>query len=137
MKVYVTYAGLDGEDLVEALREDGHDVHARTFFWDTLKKALVLGGQVDIADQEKDLAAMANCDACVLTVPRQQKAESSHFEAGYVAGRGRPVILLIEGPECLMPIHRLASAVCESIYEVCEALKKIDTQATKELVVTE
>ena len=66
-----------------------------------------------------DLRAIEACDCCVLLLPC---GRSAHTEAGYFAGQGKPVYVLI--PEKQEPelMYRLFDGVCTSIDELIEHL---------------
>ena len=67
-----------------------------------------------LAEQQfgNDLRAINSCDCCVLVLPC---GRSAHTEAGYFAGQGKPVYVLI--PEKQEPelMYRLFSGVYTSI----------------------
>lgn len=66
-----------------------------------------------------DLRAMESCDACVLVLPC---GRSAHTEAGWFAGRGKKVIVLI--PERQEPelMYKLFDGVACNIEETIAAL---------------
>lgn len=66
-----------------------------------------------------DLRAMESCDACVLVLPC---GRSAHTEAGWFAGRGRKVIVLI--PEKQEPelMYKLFDGVACNVDEVIAML---------------
>lgn len=66
-----------------------------------------------------DLRAMESCDACVLVLPC---GRSAHTEAGWFAGRGRKVIVLI--PEKQEPelMYKLFDGVACNVDEVIAKL---------------
>lgn len=66
-----------------------------------------------------DLTAMESCDGCVLVLPC---GRSAHTEAGWFAGRGSKVIVLI--PEKQEPelMYKLFDGVACSIEELIEML---------------
>ena len=67
-----------------------------------------------------DFDAMKRCDACVLVLPC---GRSSHLEAGWFVGAGKPVfILLYDGEPELM--YGMADGLCVSIQELLTDLKK-------------
>lgn len=69
-----------------------------------------------------DYSAMQAADACVLVEP---SGKSSHMEAGWFAGCGlKVIVLLAEGEEPELMYH-LADYICESVDEVCDVLKAL------------
>lgn len=66
-----------------------------------------------------DIEAMQSCDACVLVLPC---GRSAHTEAGWFAGQGKPVVVLI--PERQEPelMYKLFTAVATTTEEVIENL---------------
>ena len=66
------------------------------------------------------MEAMASCDACVLVLPC---GRSAHTEAGWFAGKGKPVIAYI--PEKVEPelMYKLFTAVATTLDEVVEQLR--------------
>lgn len=68
-----------------------------------------------------DLRAMESCDACVLVLPC---GRSAHTEAGWFAGRGRKVIVLI--PEKQEPelMYKLFDGVACNVDEVIAMLSE-------------
>ena len=67
-----------------------------------------------------DIAAMESCDACVLVLPC---GRSAHTEAGWFAGRGKPVIAYI--PEKQEPelMYKLFTSVACTLPELVETLR--------------
>ena len=76
----------------------------------------------DLAERQfrNDMEAMASCDACVLVLPC---GRSAHTEAGWFAGKGKPVIAYI--PEKVEPelMYKLFTAVATTLDEVVEQLR--------------
>ncbi len=68
-----------------------------------------------------DIEAMTSCDACVLLLPC---GRSAHTEAGWFAGKGKPVYVLI--PERQEPelMYKLFNGICCSLEELVEQLGK-------------
>ncbi len=69
---------------------------------------------------DNDIKAMMACDACVLLLPC---GRSAHTEAGWFAGKGKPVILYM--PEKQEPelMYKLFSCVCCDLKELIQACK--------------
>lgn len=76
-----------------------------------------------LAEQQfgNDLRAINACDCCVLLLPC---GRSAHTEAGYFAGQGKPVYVLI--PEKQEPelMYRLFTKVCTSVEELINNLSR-------------
>jgi hypothetical protein len=67
-----------------------------------------------------DFEAMQTSDACVLLLP---SGHSSHLEAGWFVGKGRPLYVLM--PEAVEPelLYRMATAIVFSTAELLSRLK--------------
>jgi hypothetical protein len=124
--------------VVNRLRDDGHQVYdfrnpphgdagfswrqidPDWQFWDPAKyRELLLTHPVASHGFLSDLRGMQWADTCVLVLPC---GRSAHLEAGWFCGCGkRCLILLANGEPELMNL--LASDICLSIDEVCEALR--------------
>lgn len=65
-----------------------------------------------------DFNGMEWADACVLILPC---GKSAHMEAGYMAGKGKPVFVLLDGgrPELT---YKLANKLCITIDELSKAI---------------
>ena len=63
--------------------------------------------------------ALCSCDACVLVLPC---GRSAHTEAGWFAGKGKPVAAYL--PERVEPelMYKLFDAVCCTLDEVVDVL---------------
>ena len=124
--------------VLAALRAAGHDVYdfrnpgdgTDGFKWSNLdpnwlewspEKYKYQLMENPLAEQQfgNDLRAIEACDCCVLLLPC---GRSAHTEAGYFAGQGKPVYVLI--PEKQEPelMYRLFDGVCTSIDELIEHL---------------
>lgn len=68
---------------------------------------------------QNDLQALEACDVCVLLLPC---GRSAHTEAGWMAGQGKRVYVLI--PEKQEPdlMYRLFTGVCTSVDELIDTL---------------
>ena len=124
--------------VLAALRAAGHDVYdfrnpgdgTDGFKWSNLdpnwlewspEKYKYQLMENPLAEQQfgNDLRAIEACDCCVWLLPC---GRSAHTEAGYFAGQGKPVYVLI--PEKQEPelMYRLFDGVCTSIDELIEHL---------------
>lgn len=141
MKIYVASSWRNEvqQDVVRALRADGHEVYD---FRDPDDRGVPGGFSWREIDDEwqqwspakfrelvqhpiasvgffRDFEAMQKADACVLVMPC---GRSAHLELGWCAGAGkRTLILLAPGEPELM--YRLADGLCLSIDEVRSALR--------------
>ena len=138
MKLYVASSWRNEQQpsVVAALREAGHEVYDfrnpepgdKGFHWSEIDP----NWQSWTAEQSrkhlrhpiaergfiKDRDAMAWCDACVLVLPA---GRSAHLEAGWCAGNGVPVfILLADGEPELM--YRLCHAVALDVDELVDLI---------------
>lgn len=68
-----------------------------------------------------DIDAMTACDACVLVLPC---GRSAHTEAGWFAGQGKKVFVLIPDKDSFEPelMYKLFTHVCISLEELIENL---------------
>ena len=68
-----------------------------------------------------DIEAMQSCDACVLVLPC---GRSAHTEAGWFAGQGKQVFVLIPDKDSFEPelMYKLFTKVCVSMDELIESL---------------
>lgn len=110
MKIYVASSWRNQiyPEVVRALREDGHDVYdfrnppgGTGFSWQQVDatdaktiEAYFKALDTDIARAgfASDRKHLEECDACVLVLP---SGRSAHIEAGYAAGQGKRVIVLL------------------------------------------
>lgn len=111
MKLYVASSWRNPyqQDVVELLRMSGHEVYdfrhppgATGFGWREIhpdwerwtpeqwREALRHPRAVEGFRSDRD--GMAWADACVLVLP---SGRSAHLEAGYMAGQGKPVVMLV------------------------------------------
>ena len=63
---------------------------------------------------QRDMRALACCDICVLVLPC---GRSAHLEAGYAAGFGKKVIVLLAPGEPEL-MYRMADFICFDVDEV-------------------
>jgi len=144
MKVYVasSWSNRAQPDVVEALRDDGHEVYDfrnpsegdHGFHWseidpnwenwtveDYLKGIL---HSVAKSGFRKDFDAMRWADACVLVL---RSGTSSHLEAGWFVGAGKPLFILLDNPFFLSIkpelMYKMATRICRTVKEVLEALR--------------
>lgn len=78
-----------------------------------------------LANQQfaNDIKAMKNCDTCVLLLPC---GRSAHTEAGWFAGQGKRVFVLITDQDSFEPelMYKLFAGVCCSVPELIEQLNR-------------
>ena len=70
---------------------------------------------------KNDIEAMTVCDACVLVLPC---GRSAHTEAGWFAGQGKKVYVLIPDKDSFEPelMYKLFTKVCVSLEELIESI---------------
>ena len=139
-KIYVASSWRNAyyPEVVQRLREAGHEVYDfrnppsgdEGFKWSSISEDYMAWTPEEYRDQLKhpkavrqfrnDIEAMKSCDACVLVLPC---GRSAHTEAGWFAGRGKTVVVLI--PERQEPelMYRLFDGVCCTMEELINALK--------------
>lgn len=129
--------------IVAALREAGHAVYDfrnprpgdTGFQWSEIDPAWqgwsgsafrsALTDPIAVAGYGSDFAAMEDADCCVLALPC---GRSAHIEAGWFAGAGKPLYILLAGeyhsqfePELM---YRMATAICVSLDELVTLLSR-------------
>ena len=128
-------------DVVAALRNAGHDVYDFRnppsgdpgFHWTNVDEHCANWTPTQyqanlthpLAERQfkNDIEAMSACDACVLVLPC---GRSAHVEAGWFAGQGKPVYVLITDQNSFEPelMYKLFTKVCISLDELIEELQK-------------
>ncbi len=68
---------------------------------------------------EFDKYHLDRCDGALLLLPA---GKSCHLEAGYVAGRGKPLFVLMDDPERFDVMYQFAKEVCFNEQELFQAL---------------
>jgi hypothetical protein len=123
-------------DVVLALRVAGHEVYdfrnppeRAGFRWrdvgieDEPTSAPDLSRALDHPDAHAGFAAdfngMLSADACVLLLPCNR---SAHLEAGWFAGRGRRLVVMIPGQEKPELMYKLAAKIVSTTAELVAAL---------------
>jgi nucleoside 2-deoxyribosyltransferase len=86
-----------------------------------------LGHPLARAGFAADLKSLKGADAVVLLMPC---GRSAHLEAGWAAGAGKPVVLLLPIGESFEPelMYRLAAAIVTTIGECLAALRGIECE---------
>lgn len=142
MRIYVASSWRNNEQqaIVALLREQRHEVYdfhfphlgpgkgGTGFKWSEIDAAWqdwtpeqyrdALTHHVAVDGFESDLAGMQWADACVLVTP---SGRSAHLEAGWMAGAGKPVIVLLRPGEPEL-MYGLLTVLCTTHEEMCEAL---------------
>lgn len=136
MKLYVasSWRNTRYDKICAALREAGHEIldwrATDTAFkwsavdtdyqeWTAEEFAAALKHPVARAGFEKDRALMEAADACVLLLPC---GKSAHLEAGWFAGRGKPLfVLLDETPEAEL-MYGFASDLVRNVGPLLDVL---------------
>lgn len=127
--------------VVQALRDVGHDVYdfrnpregETGFSWHQLDSSLPVGPadlvlsadhirmMLDhpVADDgfASDMNALRECDICVLVLPC---GRSAHIEAGWAAGNGKQLIVLLDDGEPDL-MWKMADVLCVTLIEVLAA----------------
>lgn len=139
MRLYVasSWRNLLQPDVVKALREAGHEVYDfrnpepgnHGFAWSevdpdwrnwTPEKFLAgLGHPTAERGFELDMKGLNWSEGTVLVLP---SGRSAHLEAGYAAGQGKPVFILLDPmfePELM---YKMAATIVTSIPELLKAL---------------
>jgi hypothetical protein len=139
MRIYVasSWRNVYFPEVVEVLRNAGHDVYDfrnppsgdEGFKWSAVGEDWMEWTPSEYREHlshpkaEKqfanDIEAMQSCEACVLLLPC---GRSAHTEAGWFAGQGKPVYVLI--PERQEPelMYKLFHRICCSIDELVAQL---------------
>jgi hypothetical protein len=90
--------------------------------WEASAYRESLSHPIASAGFDSDFSAMILADACVLVLPC---GRSAHLEAGWFAGRGKPLHILILGertePELM---YKMATSICLSLPELAERLRQ-------------
>lgn len=138
MKIYVASSWRNEQQptVVAALRQVGHVVYDfrepvpgdNGFRWSEIDPdwkgwsaesyRRQLAHPIAQAGFEKDMAALRECEACVLVLP---SGRSAHLEAGWACGAGKfTLVLLADGEPELMNL--MTDGLCLSLAEVIERL---------------
>lgn len=117
MKIYVasSWRNTHQQRLVEVLRAEGHEVYdfrhppggdqlgfswsevsPRWKLWTAEQYIAALDHPIANAGFDSDFGAMEWADACVLVLP---SGRSAHIEAGWFAGAGKPLYVLLDQRE--------------------------------------
>lgn len=146
MKIYVASSWRNAyqQEVVQVLRDAGHEVydfrnppHGRGGFawsdidpnwltWTPRQWERALEHPLAVEGYRSDRDGMEWADMCVLVLP---SGRSSHLEAGWFAGRGKPVIVFV--PEAVEPdlMVKLASGVAVTFEELTHALRAAKERA--------
>ena len=138
-KIYVasSWRNQHYPEVVKSLREAGHEVYdfrnpphgGNGFRWTDIDPdafrwtfdQYARGLTHPLAERQfaADLEALEWADACVLVLPC---GRSAHTEAGWLAGRGRRVIVYI--PEMVEPelMYKLFDRVVDNLDDLCKTL---------------
>jgi hypothetical protein len=142
MRIYVasSWRNTYYPEVVAALRAAGHDVYdfrnppsgdpgfhwtdvdEHCADWTPVQYQANLSHPLAERQFKNDIEAMQSCDACVLVLPC---GRSAHAEAGWFAGQGKKVFVLITDQDSFEPelMYKLFTKVCISLEELIEELK--------------
>lgn len=141
-KIYVasSWRNVEQPELVKFLREAGHEVYdfrnppGGTGFawsqidpcwqnWDANEYRAALEHPIAEAGFQSDMGAMRWADVCVLLLPC---GRSAHLEAGWFAGRVKPVFVLTKNGEEPELMAKMCTAVHTRWWELLQALEVFD-----------
>lgn len=135
MKIYVASSWRNPIQLVvvQKLREAGHDVYDFKnpepgnygFHWSEIDPnwrnwsaqefIKALNHPSAITGFDLDFNALVECDACVLVLPC---GRSAHLEAGFAAGAGKPLVILLADENEPELMYNMTPFICTSIEDV-------------------
>ena len=138
-KIYVasSWRNLAQPGVVTMLRSSGHEVydfknppHGRGGFawseidpnwqkWTAAEYRAALNTEIAEGGYRSDMDAMEWADACVLVLP---SGRSAHLEAGWFAGKGKPVYVLTRDGEEPELMAKMCTAICTSFSELMDAI---------------
>lgn len=143
MKIYVasSWRNIYQPEVVDVLRRAGYEVYdfrnpAPEYHgfhwsqvdhywgnWDPQEYIDALKDPIAELGFRSDFGAMKDADACVLVLPCNR---SGHLEAGYFAGAGKKLFVLI--PERMEPelMYKMADGIFDNIHAVLNALGEFD-----------
>jgi len=124
--------------VVMALREAGHEVYdfrkphgeEDGFHWSSIDSnwenwtdeeyIKALEHQLSVDGYAKDYNAMVWADTCVMVLPC---GASAHSEMGWMSGRGKQSIILLNQPYSPELMYKMADAICPDIDAVIDHLR--------------
>lgn len=125
-------------DMVAALRADGHEVydfknppHGKGGFswgeidpnwqnWTAAQYVAALSHPIAEAGYKSDMDAMEWAEACILLLPC---GRSAHLEAGWFAGKGKPVYVLTRDGEVPGLIASMCTAIFGNHFELLRSIR--------------
>lgn len=137
MKIYVasSWRNLAQPDVVARLRKEGHkvydfrdpkfgfswsDIDPNWKYWPKDKYVESLDHHLAVKGFGQDLEYMQWADICVLVLPC---GKSAHTEAGWFAGKGKPVLVLLdEAPEPEL-MYKIFDHICVDFDIVLDVLE--------------
>lgn len=140
MRIYVasSWRNMAQPGVVASLRAAGHEVYdfknprpgdngfhwsavdGGWKSWDAGRFRAALSHPIAEAGYRSDKDAMDWADACVLVMPC---GRSAHLEAGFMAGAGKPVAVLLDAQNEPELMYKLLGRICLSLDEVVHFLK--------------
>lgn len=124
---------------VELLRAAGHEVYdfrhpvpgnegfawrdldPRWTEWDSEEFRDALESPIAISGFGHDIGALRWCDCCVLLLP---SGRSAHLEAGWAAGAGKLVYIVLEGENEPELMYMMATHLCLDENELLDVMAK-------------
>ena len=139
MKIYVasSWRNAHQQDVVRALKAAGHDVYdfrnprpgEHGFHWSEIASTWTTWSPAEFRDAldhpiarrgfSRDMEALQEADACVLVLPC---GRSSHLEAGWMSGAGKPLFVLLADAEPEL-MYGMATALCLDLPELIEQIQ--------------
>lgn len=146
MKFYVasSWRNIEQPGVVTILRASGHEVydfrnppHGRGGFawseidqnwqrWTAEQYREALNSPIAEDGFRSDMDGMEWADACVLVLPC---GRSAHLEAGWFAGKGKPVYVLTKDGEEPELMAKMCTAICTSWDDLLQTLEHAEAKA--------
>lgn len=96
------------------------EIHPEWRQWTPVEFRTALAHPVAAEGFQLDMEALTAADVAVLVMPC---GRSAHLEAGYCAGSGKPLIILLDHDSEPELMYRMAASICIGIDEVIMALQ--------------
>jgi len=142
LKIYVASSWRNSrqQEVVQLLRDHGYQVYDfknpmpgnHGFHWSEISPEWMNWGAAEFREAlghpvaemgfALDMAALRECDVCVLVLPC---GRSAHLEAGYALGAGKPTIILLSGRDEPELMYKMTPYICTSQEEVLSCLEQM------------